>query len=264
MKKLSRQILLGGAIFFVLAIAPFCNFSTFASASEDLPVVTLTRYIPQLKTLAAAKHAAIQEELASLPGEEASKFTICKATLMTALQKAEYLQQFAYNAEKCLNIYNILNDTIISGADLDLSKQQALASERDTEPSLPTRRRLEMQKDQPLVAIVMVFNKNEDPKLRFNTFGRFEYARSFILCTLATAFPDQDLDSMAAETNAWIHNVGDYDLNDATARESEANKELEKLAASPSEASSALTKHWERERDLATLEIEIVDLGRVL
>ncbi|MBY0281602.1 MAG: hypothetical protein K2W94_05530 [Alphaproteobacteria bacterium] len=264
MKKLSNQILLGGAIF--IAFIAFCNFSTFASEPEGLekpeepPVVTLAKYIPQIKTLASEKQAILQDELASLPVGSTKTFTSCKAILDKELVQAKYLLQFADNAEKYLNLYKTLNDTMISGDDLSQCKQLALAAERDPDqPSVSAKRRLDVQPDQPLAAIVMAFSEEVAAQLRFDVFGEFEYARPLIVATLARVFPGEDLDSLAAETNAWIKTLYGYDLNDANAREAGAIKELERLASDPSGALSTPTKHWERERDLGVLEIEIVE-----
>lgn len=237
MKKRSRQILLGGAIFLLLSLVFFQTSNVLASEPIGGAPLDLRGKVARFSALVGQKQADIEREKTAL-SSLAGSFPIAGGFLEGELKKLEPLRKLAADSKKYLGIYETLSRTMISGDVLTTLKQKA----RDTDqPSPSVRRRLDLIGDQTLAALVVVYDRG--PKLRFGSFGDFECARPLILATLTSVFPGIDLATMQTETNEWIRFLNDYDLNDAYAKKDGV---------------------IQRDRDMGELEIAVVEEGEAL
>ena len=232
MKKRSRQILLGGAIFLLLSLVFFQTSNALASELVGGAPLDLRGKVARFSALVGQKQADIEREKAALSGL-AGSFPIAGRLLEEELKKLEPLRQLAANSEKYLGIYETLSRTMVSGDVLTTFKQKA----RDSDfPSPSSRRRLELIGDQTLAALVVVYDRG--PRLKCSSFGDFECASPLILATLTSVFPGMNLATLQTETNEWIKFLNDYDLNDAYARKD---------------------GDIQRDRDMGELEIAVVE-----
>jgi len=242
MKKLSQQILLGGAIFLVLAIAPFFTSTVSASGEAD----PYSQVVEKTKRLLTLLHERTTETAPDL-----GYCAECEVKLI------QDFRAVAEDATKYLGVYKIVSETVISGETLSALKKQARESSEET----PTARR--RSNDKPLADLVMAFPENHTPILKLDTLEEFEYARAVILAPLQSLFPSEDFIDLIPAINGWICNLNSYDLSAAYERKRRAKNKLVELWANSED--SLTTK---RERDLAALVMECIeeadDLWKVL
>jgi hypothetical protein len=248
MKKLSRQVLLGGAIFIVLVIASLYTANAQAACpTVDNECDQVLANAKQLLTLLNEKKA-----------EEASYSLAAKNLGMCEQCEADLTQDFRDIAEetvKFLEVYRVITTTVISGDDLSALKKQARESDEEDATPKPKRRLLE---DSRLLSdLVMAFPEDHTPVLKLDTLGEFEYARPIIIAPLQMLFPSEDLLEIAPAINGWICNLNGYDLSPSYKRKTNAKDKLAELWANSAEPQKQ--KDLKREYDIVRLVVEVVD-----
>lgn len=236
MKKLSQQILLSGAIFFMLAIAPLFTSNVLAS-SEDGPYNLVAAKASRLLALLNEKQTEANVDLGYCPE--------CESKQM------QNFKDIAEETTKYLGVYKVVTETVISGDTLSALKKQARVDDEEA----PTAKRRLLEDDKPLATLVMAFPEKHTPILTLDMLGECEYARAEILAPLQNLFPSENLEDLVPAINGWIHNLSEYDLSGIHERKEKAAAKLQEANSVDLSTQQALT----RERDIAALVIEVVE-----